>query len=103
MNPPRGPSIGGPIPGAYGPGGMRGPPPGMNHAIFFDKNGVQMSLALQRRTLDLHRYMSHLLNTFCIASDAWFIVAILVFSTRGYVAMIKSNKCQSYQTKITYK
>ncbi|XP_055319738.1 single-stranded DNA-binding protein 3 isoform X6 [Sitodiplosis mosellana] len=28
MNPPRGPSIGGPIPGAYGPGGMRGPPPG---------------------------------------------------------------------------
>lgn len=27
MNPPRGPSIGGPIPGAYGPG-MRGPPPG---------------------------------------------------------------------------
>lgn len=30
MNPPRGPSIGGPIPGAYGPGGMRGPPPGMH-------------------------------------------------------------------------
>lgn len=27
MNPPRGPNIG-PIPGAYGPGGMRGPPPG---------------------------------------------------------------------------
>lgn len=33
MNPPRGPSIGGPIPGAYGPGGMRGPPPGKHRAI----------------------------------------------------------------------
>lgn len=28
MNPPRGPALG-PMPGAYGPGGMRGPPPGM--------------------------------------------------------------------------
>lgn len=34
MNPPRGPSIGGPIPGAYGgPGGMRGPPPGNIYGI----------------------------------------------------------------------
>lgn len=33
MNPPRGPSIGGPIPGAYGPG-MRGPPPGKRFYSF---------------------------------------------------------------------
>lgn len=36
MNPPRGPSIGGPIgPGGYNPG-MRGPPPGKHHSKFLE-------------------------------------------------------------------
>lgn len=46
MNPPRGPSIGGPmVPGAYGPGGMRGPPPGKIIHIFnktFNKNNASV-------------------------------------------------------------
>ena len=49
MNPPRGPSIGGPIPGAYGPGGMRGPPPGM-HCKEFRK----ISLAQKWFEFDFH-------------------------------------------------
>lgn len=39
MNPPRGPSIGGPIPGAYGPG-MRGPPPGMHEIVYCNSIGL---------------------------------------------------------------
>lgn len=64
MNPPRGPSIGGPIPGAYGgPGGMRGPPPGKQ----FNQHWFLIAQVFETRKSDrisifFGKYINSILN-----------------------------------------